>query len=125
VRAGEGEKEARALLADGRAWRKFQAICDAQGGMREPTTAKYHYEVVASRSGRVSAIENRKLARVAKLSGAPRDPAAGVQLHSPLGKRVEKGEPLFSIFAEAPGELDYALAYVESQSEIISIDGDG
>ncbi|HET6370069.1 MAG TPA: thymidine phosphorylase family protein, partial [Nitrospiria bacterium] len=36
VERGMGLKTAREILDDGRAWRKFQAICEAQGGMREP-----------------------------------------------------------------------------------------
>ncbi len=122
VREGEGEKTAREILTDGRAWRKFQAICEAQGGMTEPQKAKYSWEVNAPNSGIVAGIENRRLARVAKLSGAPRGTSAGVLLHASLGTRVEKGEPLFTIYAEAPGELDYALAYVKSQPDIILID---
>lgn len=122
VREGEGEKTAREILTDGRAWRKFQAICEAQGGMTEPPKAKQSREIIAPRSGRVAGFENRRLGRAAKLSGAPRDPSAGVQLHVSLGSRVEKGEPLYTLYAESPGELDYALAYVESQPDIILID---
>ncbi|HEX5574542.1 MAG TPA: thymidine phosphorylase family protein, partial [Gemmatimonadales bacterium] len=36
VSAGGGQALAREILGDGRAWAKFQAICRAQGGMREP-----------------------------------------------------------------------------------------
>jgi thymidine phosphorylase len=121
VREGEGEKTAREILTDGRAWQKFQAICEAQGGMTDPPKAKYSWEVTAPNSGIVSGIENRRLARVAKLSGAPRATSAGVQLHAYLGSRVEKGETLFTLYAEAPGELDYALAYVASQPDIVLI----
>lgn len=38
---GKGQVLAQEILDDGRAWRKFQAICEAQGGMREPLRAGY------------------------------------------------------------------------------------
>ncbi|MBI3803525.1 MAG: thymidine phosphorylase family protein [Nitrospirae bacterium] len=122
VPSEEGYHTARAILDDGRAWRKFQAICRAQGGMREPQRAGYTRTVEAERAGEVVQIDNRRLARVAKLSGAPQAPAAGLYLHALLGARVEKGQPLFTIHAESPGEMAYALAYVEGQKEIFRIE---
>lgn len=122
VQSGRGYASAEAILEDGRAWRKFQAICEAQGGMREPPRAEYTHVVEAERAGEVVRIDNRRLARVAKLSGAPKAPAAGLELHTPLGAPVDKGQPLFTVHAENPGELAYALAYVEGQSDILVIE---
>ncbi len=113
---------ARELLESGAAWRKFQAICESQGGMREPPVAPHHAEVVAERAGVVVAIDNRRLARVAKLAGAPLAKAAGVEFFAPLDTRVEPGQPLFAVHAEAPGELRYALDYARSQADLVSIE---
>jgi thymidine phosphorylase len=121
VAAGHGDEAARAVLDDGRAWRKFEEICEAQGGMRRPPQARFTHPVTASRSGRVIEIDNRSLARAAKLAGAPTAPAAGALLHTPLGTHVEKGQPLFTLHAEAPGELDYVLDYVAAHPDIIRI----
>jgi thymidine phosphorylase len=85
VAAGGGQALAREILNDGRAWRKFQAICAAQGGMREPPRAPFTQPFCAARGGRVSRIDNRRLARVAKLAGAPHDPSAGLVLHARVG----------------------------------------
>ncbi|SOY70940.1 thymidine phosphorylase family protein [Cupriavidus taiwanensis] len=111
---GSGEAIAHRLLASGAAWAKFQAICEAQGGLREPTLSRLREPVLAQRDGLVRAIDSRRLARLAKLAGAPKAPAAGLELHVRLGDRVEKGMPLFSLHAEAPGELAYALKYLAS-----------
>jgi thymidine phosphorylase len=119
--AGAGVERAREVLASGRAWRKFAAICEAQGGLRQPTPGRFAHDVVAPRRGRVIAIDNRRLARVAKLAGAPRAPGAGLRLHRRLGDLAETGEPLFTLYAEAPGELAYALDYVGRQPEIVSV----
>jgi thymidine phosphorylase len=121
VSAGEGKKEATAILEDGRAWRKFEAICEAQGGMRKPRTAAHTDWICATRPGRVIAIDNRRLARAAKLAGAPKASAAGVEFLAPIGTRVEEGQPLFVLHAEAHGELHYALDYVNSQPDIVMI----
>jgi thymidine phosphorylase len=67
-------------------------------------------------------IDNRRLARVAKLAGAPRAPSAGLMLHVRVGQAVTRGEPLFTLHAEAPGELEYALAYAASGGEIIVLE---
>jgi thymidine phosphorylase len=121
VPAGRGHALAAAALADGRAWRKFQAICEAQGGMREPPRAAHRAPVVAARAGVVAAIDNRRLARVAKLAGAPADAAAGLELHVRVGTRVARGEPLFTVHAEAPGELAYALAYAQQHTDVVAV----
>jgi len=57
----------------------------------------------------------------AKLAGAPQAPAAGIDLHVRNGDFVERGEPLFTLHAESPGELAYALQYAEAQSGTIHI----
>ncbi|MEW5918160.1 MAG: thymidine phosphorylase family protein [Gemmatimonadota bacterium] len=116
---GNGYDLARGLLDSGAAWLKFRAICDAQGGIREPPQAQYTHEVSAPNAGRITTIDNRRLARLAKLAGAPRAKAAGLQLHVRLGTRLEHGEPLYTLHAESPGELAYALAYAEQNPGII------
>jgi len=121
VASGRGRELARSLLDDGRAWRKFQAICAAQGGMREPPRAPHTHTFAATRRGAVATIDNRRLAKIAKLAGAPSDPSAGVDLHAPLGLEVTAGDALFTIHAAAPGELAYALAYAEAHPGVIGI----
>jgi thymidine phosphorylase len=122
VATGAGQAMAREILADGRAWRKFQALCRAQGGMREPPVAPFSRAFTAARTGRVIRIDNRRLARVAKLAGAPHDAAAGLVLHARVGAQVGAGEPLFTVHAESIGELEYALAYARQPGEILTIE---
>jgi thymidine phosphorylase len=121
VGRGGGRALAEAILDDGRAWRKFQAICAAQGGMREPPRAAHTRSLTSPRPGRVLGIDNRRLARAAKLAGAPGDPAAGLELHVRLGETVAVGEPLFTLHAESAGELEYALAFVRAHPDIVQV----
>lgn len=123
ARPGEGRSVAEEALASGAAWRKFQAICAAQGGMKEPPEAVFVHPVLATVAGRVTAMDNRRLAKAAKLAGAPTSPAAGIDLHVHVGDAAVMGEPLFSVHAQSRGELEYALHYISDQSGIISIGG--
>ena len=119
--AGQGQQLATSVLGDGRAWRKFQEICEAQGGMREPPVAAFTRDVVAPRSGSVIAIDNRRLARIAKLAGAPKSPSAGIALHVRAGEFVERGEPLYTLHASSPGALAYAVDYAMTQAETVHV----
>lgn len=121
--SGEGEHLAERTLADGRAWTKFQRICEAQGGMRVPPIAQQRHPLLAGRSGRVEVLNNRKLARLAKLAGAPGAKAAGLEMHVRLGDSVRAGEPLCTLHAETRGELAYALDYAAANVDIIGIAG--
>jgi thymidine phosphorylase len=120
--AGSGLGVARQILDSGEAWRRFQAICLAQGAMNEPPRARLMHVVSAASAGECIAIDNRRIARVAKLAGAPRAPAAGVDLHVRLGQHIEHGAPLYTIHAEDHGELDYALNYAGHQPDIIHLE---
>lgn len=119
--AGSGLPLATEVLADGRAWDQFVAICEAQGGLREVPLAAHCQVFEAPSAGRVTAIDNRLLSRTAKLAGAPNAPAAGVDVHVRLGDIVRTGQPLFTLHAQAPGELAYARQYVEGRPPIFQI----
>lgn len=123
--AGEGVVLAEQTLADGRAWAKFQRICAAQGGLREPPRSTVNYPLLAAHAGRVTAVDNRALARLAKLAGAPDARAAGVELHVRLGDEVIAGEPLLSVHAETPGELAYALDYAAAHPQMLRLASEG
>jgi thymidine phosphorylase len=118
---GDGTSRAAAILADGRAWRKLQDICEAQGGMRTPPASSQRFEVTAPTVGTVTGIDNRRLARAAKLAGAPADRAAGIDLHVRIGHTVDGGQPLFTLHAESPGELAYAQEYLAAHPDIVMI----
>ncbi len=122
-RAAPGEGQALALktLASGQAWRKFQAICEAQGGLRVPPVADHISPIRARCAGRLEAIDNRKLARLAKLAGAPDAKTAGVRLRVRLDDIVATGDILLEVHAETPGELGYALAYAQSADDMFDI----
>jgi thymidine phosphorylase len=118
---GKGNEIATKVLQSGKAYKKFLAICKAQGGFTEPHFAKYTRDIVSDRNGTVKTINNRKLSRVAKLAGAPDHASAGLRFFAHIGNKVKKGETLYTIYSETEGEMDYTLQYLSSEKDIITI----
>lgn len=124
IKLGQGKLIAKNILDSGLAWKKFQAICDAQGGMRDIPKSLYIYTVHSHKSGRIKNINNRTLAKIAKLAGAPQSKSAGVDLHVHLTDKVIKDDPLFTIHSETKGELEYALSFFQERQDVISCSED-
>jgi thymidine phosphorylase len=120
--AREGLALATKTLDSGLAWQKFQAICIAQGGLREPPHAGHIHTIKAERHGVVAMLNNRVISRLATLAGAPNAKAAGVYMHVRLGDVVEPGQALISIHSEAMGELEYALDFYHSHPQLLRIE---
>jgi thymidine phosphorylase len=116
-----GYHDAEAALADGRAWQKFQRICQAQGGLRTPPQSKLSRPLAAQTNGRIVHIDSRRIARLAKLAGAPDVKAAGLAVHVRLGEEVAAGQPLVTLHADTHGELDYALDHAAANPGLIEI----
>ncbi|MBR9834575.1 MAG: thymidine phosphorylase family protein [Alphaproteobacteria bacterium] len=108
-------------LDSGEAWKKFQAICKAQGGLKTPPIAQHQRPVCAPHAGRITQIDNRRLGKAAKLAGAPADKAAGLYMHVRLGDVVQAGDPLYTLHTESVGELTYVVDYVMANPGIIEI----
>ncbi|MEZ5291035.1 MAG: thymidine phosphorylase family protein [Vicinamibacterales bacterium] len=112
VRGGDGFALARDILDSGRALAKLDAIIDAQGrrafDWRRPRLGALVHDVTAEADGVVTAIDNLRLARIARLAGAPKAGGAGVDLACKLGDAVVRGQPLYRIYATNPSELEFA-----------------
>ncbi|WP_166961649.1 thymidine phosphorylase family protein [Yeosuana marina] len=121
VMKGKGAATAKQLLESGKAFEKFLAICRAQGRFTNPVLAPYKVEIKAKRSGTVQLINNRKIAKLAKLSGAPQSKSAGILLNVHLGDKVDQDQLLYTVFAESQGELHYALEYENNHNDILTL----
>lgn len=119
---GQGIGIASNLLDSGKALAKFEAICKAQGGMRKIQKAPLVHTVESEQSGIIVNIDNRYLACVAKLAGAPKIKSAGIELLVPLHSVVCKSQPLFKIHAQTRGELEYALDFLKQGHDIFQIE---
>ena len=59
---------------------------------------------------------------MAKLAGAPSAPLAGLTLQAHGRDRVSTGQPLFTVHAQSPGELAYAMEYVARHPAIVCLE---
>lgn len=121
VKVGTGKQLAQEILDSGQAWKKFQAICMAQGGIFEPPFAQHTYIVRSKSQGKIVAVDNRYLTRIAKLAGAPKSKAAGVEFLTPIGTEINLEQPLFIIHSQTKGELEYAVNFLEQGHQFIQI----
>jgi thymidine phosphorylase len=109
VRGGDGWRIARDILESGRALAQMEAILDAQGRRKEPLhLGQLTHEVTADHAGIVGAIDNLRLARIARLAGAPQASGAGVDLLRKVGDPVLAGQPLYRIHARYPADFEFA-----------------
>jgi thymidine phosphorylase len=90
--------------------------------MREIPTAQFTHTVEAKISGLIRNIDNRHIATIAKLAGAPESKAAGIELLVRLNSTVKKSQPLFKIYAETQAQLHYALDFFHQGHDIFQIE---
>jgi AMP phosphorylase len=111
---GSGQEVAQNLLSNGKALAKMKEIIAIQGGDPEVKSedmvpGDHTFEVHAPDSGYIVGLNNRALISLARTAGAPHDRGAGIYLHKKKGTRVEKGEPIFTIYAEKGWRLQRAI----------------
>lgn len=114
LRGGQGIVRARELLESGAALAKMRRLMAAQG----PPPAAFQLaalkrNVLAAGDGVVTAIDCHRLARIARLAGAPLDKGAGVDLFKKVGDPVEKGEPLYCIHADFETDFRFAGSFAD------------
>ena len=117
-----GFEIAKEILTSGQALTKFEAICNAQGGMKEIPIAPFTYIVESTHSGLIRNIDNRHIATIAKLAGAPEAKSAGIELLVALNSTIKRSQPLFKIHAETKGQLHYALDFFHQGHDIFQIE---
>ncbi len=109
VRGGRGYTLARDILDSGRALKKMNEIVDAQGRCTEPPAlGERFFDVTSPADGVVVAMDNLRLARVARYAGAPMDKGAGVDLFHKIGDRVSKGDALYRVYSQYPADENFA-----------------
>lgn len=117
VRGGQGIHRARELLESGRAMVAMEKIISAQGPSSvrlEPSNITH--QVVADRDGVVGSIDCLRIARVARIAGAPIFKNAGVHLLRKAGDTVRKGEPIYRIHAGLAADLTFAAELAEQDT---------
>jgi thymidine phosphorylase len=100
---------ARELLQSGAAAAALERIVAAQGAAPEaPQLGALTRDVTAPRQGRVTAVDCFRIARIARLAGAPLDKGAGVDFLVRPGDQVGLRQPLYRIYARHPSDFRFA-----------------
>jgi pyrimidine-nucleoside phosphorylase len=124
--AAEGRRLAEETLSSGAAWEKFRALVAAQGGdvgqieaPEQLPRARLIREIPAPADGYVAEMRAYEVGMAAVALGAgrtkkgePIDPAVGILIHRKVGDPVRRGEPLFTVHANAEGRLPEAEAWL-------------
>jgi pyrimidine-nucleoside phosphorylase len=125
--AEQGYWAAVGALADGSALRVFLEMVKAQGGdpavfndMRGFHKPGATQVLKAWKSGYIAEMDTTALGWAVQRLGAgrenagePVDPHAGIAFHSKRGTRVEKGQPLATLYATAPALLPETVARIK------------
>jgi thymidine phosphorylase len=116
-----GYRAAQEALDSGAALARFEAIRALQGPRDLPPPAPFTATVEAPADGRVRSLNCLRIARVAKLAGAPANPAAGLRVVRHVGDVVARGEPLLEVHAQSETQLAFAVAHAEQAGDLIEI----
>lgn len=109
LEGGRGYARALELLASGEALAAMERLIEAQGRQtREFPLGVHHVEIGAGLTGKVDAIDCERIARIARLAGAPMDKGAGIDLFHKVGAHVRAGEALYRIYANSETGLRFA-----------------
>ncbi|MCX7863827.1 MAG: thymidine phosphorylase family protein [Novosphingobium sp.] len=111
LEGGRGYARALELLASGAALEAMERLIAAQGRQTQAfAPGRHQFEIRARHAGIVRSIDCHRVARIARLAGAPMDKGAGIDLLRKSSESVRKGEPLYRIHAGSQTGLDFASA---------------
>jgi thymidine phosphorylase len=116
-----GYRAAQRALDSGAALAKFEEIVGAQGRLEPPPPAPFRAEVLATRDGRIRDIDCLEVNTIAKLAGAPANPAAGLCVLRGVDAVVARGEPLLELHAQSRAQHDIALEYANARPELFEL----
>ena len=120
-----GKELALEALKSGRAERKMREIIEAQGGAPEIkpediVIGDHTFEAYSNISGYLLWISNTSIVEIARLASSPKDKGSELIIGKKVGDRVEKGDLLFTIYAEKSTKLQRALDEIE-KIEIVGV----
>jgi thymidine phosphorylase len=117
---GKGKVLAKEMLDSGKAYKKFEEIIKAQSGkIIDLKLGEFSYEVKADRQMKIGHFDNKILNKLARIAGCPEDKYAGIYLDKMKGESVNKGEKIFTIYAESKEKLNHAINYFLETKQII------
>lgn len=101
-------------IKSGAAYDQMVKIIEAQGKKTlHPKPSRLTKKVKAEKSGKVTYVNNKMVARIARVAGAPKSAGSGLWLDKKLGDRVKKGDALFTIYSDSKASLNNAAKFAK------------
>lgn len=103
------------LINSGVAYNKFLEIIRAQGGRKTLVipSARYFYSVEAPKGGVIKSIDNKLIAKIARIAGCPEDKAAGIYLNVRRNNHVHHNNILFTVYSDSKKRLEFAKDFIK------------
>ena len=104
-------KRATQILDSNQAYGIFTQMLKSQGlrvtslDPEDFKLAQLTFTYVASKSGKITHIDNAQISRLAKIAGAPFDQDAGIYLHKHVSDIVKKGDILYTVYTNDSAKL--------------------
>lgn len=112
AKKGEGQKMAEGALTSGKAYKQILRIIKEQGpSHKKLRVGNFKKDILAKSNGKVVAIDNKLVSHIARSAGAPKDISAGVYIHKKINDKVQKGDKLYTIYADAKERIAYSEQY--------------
>jgi AMP phosphorylase len=110
----DGARMASEIVKSGKALKKFKEIIEVQGGDPNVTSDSVPVgdkvaTVLSPQDGYITDISNKRLVAAVRMAGAPHDKGAGIMLHKKKGEYVNKGDGLYTLYADKEWKLDAAI----------------
>jgi AMP phosphorylase len=111
---GMGKQKAKDILCSGKALKKMKEIIEAQGGNPDISSdtievGKFNQEVRSDSDGYVESINNKSVIQLARTAGAPKSKGAGIYIHKKRGNKVDKDEPIYTVYSDSQVKLEEAV----------------
>ncbi len=124
---GSGNELAEEALTSEKALEKMREIIEAQGGdpnikPEDVPIGQHTTDIRSPCDGYVTDVDNSSIKEIALAAGAPEEKGAGILLHAKVGYKVEKGEPLMTIYAERESKLTEAYN-IAMRTKPITVEG--
>ena len=110
---GEGQKLAKKILKNGKAYEKMKEIIEAQGGDPDITPDEielgaHQKKIYSSKTGFITEVDNGIINQISKTLGCPFSKKSGVDINKKQGAKIEKGERILTMYSDSEEKLGRA-----------------
>lgn len=108
------------ILKSGKANQKMKEIIKAQKGKifssEQIPMPKLKIDIISKEEGVVEEINTKELTKIARIAGCPANKYAGIMMNKIVGDKINKGELLYTIYAEQKNRLELAEEYAKENN---------